>query len=200
MQEKELDKRVERSRRLLIESLLSLLKEMPYKKVSVAHLAEHSGVARPTFYLHFKSKDDLLLAYLEEMFEEFYLEVEAYLVDRSDADPMIATIMFKQWADNAENAKLLMQIDIEPIILGAFKQYVGRIVERFIEAHALPISASSMLPYVVDFMAGGSYMVITRWIRDGMPQSAEVMGDIYSTMVRPGLLNTLLSGKLIKMP
>lgn len=198
MHEKELDKRVERSRRLLMDALFSLLEEMPYRKISVAHLAERSGVARPTFYLHYKSKDDLLLSYLEVMFEGFYHEVESYFTERSDADPVIATIMFKQWSENAEAAKLLVQEDIEPIMLAAFKQYVESIVERFIAAHDLPISNSTMLPYVVDFMAGASYMVITRWIREGMEQSPEELGDIYATLVRPGLLAVLLSGKLAK--
>jgi len=196
MHEKELDKRVERSRRLLMDALFSLLEEMPYRKISVAHLAERSGVARPTFYLHYKSKDDLLLSYLEVMFEGFYQEVESYFTERSDADPVIATIMFKQWSENAEAAKLLVQEDIEPIMLAAFKQYVEKIVERFIVAHDLPISSSTMLPYVVDFMAGASYMVITRWIREGMEQTPEELGDIYATLVRPGLLAVLLSGKL----
>ena len=48
----DLDKRVERSRRLLMETLLQLMSETAYSKISVANICERSGVARPTFYLH----------------------------------------------------------------------------------------------------------------------------------------------------
>ena len=93
MAEKELDKRVERSRRLLIDALLTLMKDCPYSKISVAHIAEQSGVARPTFYLHFHSKDDLLIAYIDEMFEKFYAEIDGYITKSKDADPVIASII-----------------------------------------------------------------------------------------------------------
>lgn len=195
MAEKELDKRVERSRRLLIDSLLELMKERPYKKISVAHIAEHSGVARPTFYLHFHSKDDLLVAYIDEMFETFYDEVDEYLTQRQDADPVIASIMFHQWSDNSEFARLMVQPDIESLMLNQFKDYVARVVERFMTAHNLE-SKIGLVPYVVDFLAGASFLVIMRWVREDFPESPEVMGELYASLVRPGLLQVLLSGRL----
>jgi AcrR family transcriptional regulator len=195
MADKELDKRVERSRRLLIDALLELMKDRPYSKISVAHIAEQSGVARPTFYLHFHSKDDLLVAYIDEMFEKFYSEVDEYITQRKDADPVIASIMFRQWSDNAVFARLLVQDDIETLMLTQFKNYVSRVVERFMDAHGIQNKAG-LLPYVVDYLAGASFMVITRWIREGFVETPEVMGELYASLVRPGLLAVLLGGYL----
>jgi len=195
MADKELDRRVERSRRLLIDSLLELMKEQPYKKISVAHIAEHSGVARPTFYLHFHSKDDLLIAYIDEMFEKFYSEVDEYITKRKDADPVIASIMFHQWSDNSEFARLMMKPDIESLMLNQFKDYVARVVERFMNAHNLE-SKIGLVPYVVDFLAGASFLVIARWVREDFPETPEVMGELYASLVRPGLLQVLLEGRL----
>jgi AcrR family transcriptional regulator len=195
MAEKELDKRVERSRRLLINALLELMKDHPYNKISVAHIAEKSGVARPTFYLHFHSKDDLLIAYIDEMFEKFYAEIDGYITQRKDADPVIATIMFRQWSDNAEFAHLLVQTDIDSLMLDQFKNYIARVVERFMTAHGVQNKAG-LLPYVVDFLAGASFMVIKRWVREGLVETPEVMGELYASLVRPGLLAVLLGGYL----
>lgn len=195
MADKELDKRVERSRRLLIEALLELMIDHPYKKITVAHIAEQSGVARPTFYLHFHSKDDLLIAYIDEMFNKFYAEVDAYITKSKDADPVIASIMFRQWSDNAVFARLLMQDDIENLMLNQFKNYVSRVVERFMDAHGIK-NRAGLLPYVVDYLAGASFMVITRWVREGFIETPEVMGELYASLVRPGLLAVLLGGYL----
>jgi AcrR family transcriptional regulator len=195
MAAKELDKRVERSRRLLIDALLELMKDRPYSKISVAHIAEQSGVARPTFYLHFHSKDDLLIAYIDEMFEKFYDEIDQYITQRKDADPVIATIMFRQWSDNAEFALLLVQTDIDSLMLNQFKNYIARVVERFMSAHGIQ-NRAGLLPYVVDFLAGASFMVITRWVREGFVETPEVMGELYASLVRPGLLAVLLGGHL----
>lgn len=193
---KELDKRVERSRRQLMSTLLELMQEQPYSKISVATICERSGVARPTFYLHYRSKDDLLRGYIESMFLQFYDQVDDYLTGNPNADPIIAEIMFRQWSDNATFARLLVVDDIEALMLSEFKRYVDRIMRRYIQAHKLPIRDTSLLPYVVDFLAGASFMVIVRWIKDDFPVDAKEMGGLYANLVRPGLLQVLLSGKL----
>jgi len=193
---KELDKRVERSRRQLMTTLLELMQEQPYSKISVATICERSGVARPTFYLHYRSKDDLLRGYIESMFLQFYEQVDQYLTGNPNADPIIAEIMFRQWSDNATFARLLVVDDIEALMLSEFKRYVDRIMQRYIHAHKLPIRDTSLLPYVVDFLAGASFMVIVRWIKDDFPVDAKEMGNLYANLVRPGLLQVLLSGKL----
>jgi len=195
MPEKELDKRVERSRRLLIDGLLELMKDHSYGKISVAHIATESGVARPTFYLHFHSKDDLLIAYIDEMFEKFYAEIEKHITQNKDANPIIGSIMFQQWSDNAIFARLLVQDDIESLMMSQFKNYVARVVECFMSAHNIPNQAG-LLPYVVDYLAGASFMMITRWVREGLLETPEVMGELYASLVRPGLLAVLLGGKL----
>ncbi len=193
---KELDKRVERSRRQLMTALLELMQQQPYRKISVAHICEHSGVARPTFYLHYRSKDDLLRGYIESMFLQFYEQVDEYLTSTPDADPIIAEIMFRQWSERADIARLLVKDDIEALMLSEFKRYVDCIMQRFISAHKVPVRDTSLLPYVVDFLAGASFMVIVRWIKDDFPVDAKEMGSLYANLVRPGLLQVLLSGKL----
>ncbi len=193
---KEPDKRVERTRRQLMNTLLALMAEQPYKRISVAAVCERSGVARPTFYLHYRSKDDLLRGYIESMFMQFYEQVDDYLTRSTSADPVIAEIMFRQWSDNAGFARLLVSADVEALMLSEFRGYVARIMHRYVSAHNLPVSDSGRLDYVVDFIAGASFMVIMRWIREGFPASAAEMGQLYATLVRPGLLQLLLGGRL----
>ncbi|ASP38591.1 hypothetical protein CHH28_07840 [Bacterioplanes sanyensis] len=192
----EQDKRVERSRRLLMSSLLALMVEEPYSKISVARICQHSGVARPTFYLHFHGKDDLLRGYIGNMFADFYQQIDPYLTRSLDADPMIATLMFRQWSDNSEFSRVLLQADVEALILTEFSRYVRRIIERFVTVHQLPLKHSGQLDYVIDFLTGASFMVIARWIREDFPITAEEMGELYADLIRPGLLNVLLAGKL----
>lgn len=193
---KELDRRVERSRGLLMDALIALMHEQPYKKISVAQICQHSGVARPTYYLHFNSKDDLLCAYFGVMFDNFYAQVDEYLTTTPGADPIIGEILFKQWSDNADLARMLVQTEIESLLLGEFKHYVGRVIQRYNSAHNLPIQDSKLLPYVVDFIAGASFMVIMRWIKDDFPIDAQQMGRLYANLVQPGLMQVLSSGKL----
>lgn len=193
---KELDKRVERSRQALMDALIELMKQQPYSKISVARICTVSGVARPTFYLHYGSKDDLLRGYIEVMFNNFYAQVDEYLTKTPDTDPIIGEIMFRQWSDNADVARLMIAAEVDSIILNEFRVYVQRVMDRYIKAHQLSIAGSTVLPYVTDFIAGATFMVIVRWIKDDFPIDATMMGQLYANLVQPGLIQVMLSGKV----
>lgn len=193
---KELDKRVERSRRLLVNTLLELMAEKPYSKISVANICEYSGVARPTFYLHFRSKDDLLRYYIEQMFLEFAEQIDPILIRSPNVDPEIAVLMFRQWQQHSSIARLLVSEDVEAILLNEFKTYVGRTIARYLEVHNLNVVSDGRMQYVIDYLAGASFSVIVRWIRADFYESPEELASLYASLSRPGLVQVLLSGKL----
>ena len=53
------DLRVRRSRKHLIQALLTLMKDKPFQKISVRNITEEAMVNRSTFYAHFTDKYDL---------------------------------------------------------------------------------------------------------------------------------------------
>ena len=59
-----IDPRSERSRACLMQAFFHLVVAHPYHAISVALVVERAGVARSTFYEHFRSKDELLAASL----------------------------------------------------------------------------------------------------------------------------------------
>lgn len=193
---KELDKRVERSRRLLVNTLLELMAEKSYSKISVANICAHSGVARPTFYLHFRSKDDLLRYYIEQMFLEFAEQIDPILIRSPNVDPEIAVLMFRQWQQHSSIARLLVSEDVEAILLNEFKTYVGLTIARYLEVHNLNVISDGRMQYVIDYLAGASFSVIVRWIRADFYESPEELASLYASLSQPGLVQVLLSGKL----
>ena len=60
------DRRVARTQKVLEETLIVLILEKGYDKVSVREICERADVGRTTFYAHYLDKDDLL----EKTFEE----------------------------------------------------------------------------------------------------------------------------------
>jgi len=54
------DRRVQKTRDLLISSLMSLIGEKPYDLIAIKEILHHANVGRSTFYMHFRDKDDLL--------------------------------------------------------------------------------------------------------------------------------------------
>jgi AcrR family transcriptional regulator len=54
------DRRTERTRQALNNAFIGMLLEDGYESVSVERIAERANVGRSTFYMHFKSKEDIL--------------------------------------------------------------------------------------------------------------------------------------------
>ncbi len=54
------DRRVQRTRELLLVALRELMSARGYERLTIQNLLDQAGVGRATFYTHFSSKDDLL--------------------------------------------------------------------------------------------------------------------------------------------
>lgn len=55
------DRRVQKTRTLLVEALSSLIHEKPYDAIAVREILTRANVGRSTFYTHFRDKDALLI-------------------------------------------------------------------------------------------------------------------------------------------
>jgi len=64
-----LDPRVKRTRQLLIQALIDLMKEKGFQTISVQNLSERAGINRATFYAHFPDKFALLEYFIREGFQ-----------------------------------------------------------------------------------------------------------------------------------
>jgi len=54
----------------VFETAIELIKEKGYNNVTISHICEKAGVAKGTFYVHYKSKDDIVKeSYYSEMGE-----------------------------------------------------------------------------------------------------------------------------------
>lgn len=64
-----LDPRVQRTRQLLQDSLLSLLNEKKFQAITVQQIAARAGVNRVTFYAHYEDKYDLYRHIVRKTFQ-----------------------------------------------------------------------------------------------------------------------------------
>ena len=65
MQEKT-DLRVIKTKKILFDSLLKLMKKKNFEKIKISDICEESLVNRSTFYAHYEDKYDLLMGLFEE--------------------------------------------------------------------------------------------------------------------------------------
>ena len=75
--EPRLDPRVRQTRDALGDALVQLMHEKPFDAITVQEVLERAGVARSTFYAHFRDKDDLFFSDADEFFERLSMHLSS---------------------------------------------------------------------------------------------------------------------------
>ncbi len=67
------DPRIQRTRERLQKALIELIRERSYDAITIQDIVDRANVGRTTFYLHYSSKDELLISCHEAILSEFHL-------------------------------------------------------------------------------------------------------------------------------
>lgn len=62
------------SRSRITDTLLSLMKQHPYRDITITQICQEAQIVRQTYYRNFSSKDDILKFYLDNMVREYFAD------------------------------------------------------------------------------------------------------------------------------
>ena len=179
------DLRARRTRKWLQDALIGLMKEKSFQDIQITELTARAQVSRPAFYLHFRSKEELLLSHVDVIFDEFHAEVSREIA-RGNVDRKRFNIMlFQYWERYAETLRLVIQAENPDILLERLTEYVGVMMKELAAKTRKPTIDSRLNELIVGFVAGGAYMLLTQWISNNMPFSAEQMGLLFYDLTAP---------------
>ena len=97
------DRRIQRTKKLLSNALISLILEGDYDAITIQHIADRADLSRATFYLHYADKEDLLSETLEEIYNGIVPEMGALSPENfywNGAPPSLPA--FQHVADNRD--------------------------------------------------------------------------------------------------
>jgi AcrR family transcriptional regulator len=125
------------ARQRILDASYKLFAQRGIRNVGVDELIESAGVARATFYSHFRSKDELVLAYLERLYTARGAALDTTVGDvvRNDAGgPMALLAIFDVFAqvfqpgvnDGSSFVHVLIEMGAEHPLGQASIEYLGR--------------------------------------------------------------------------
>ena len=153
-----------RSRNQMIQALMELMKEKAYDEITISDLCSQADLTRATFYRHFKSKDDVLIAYSKVLFKSLYDEIKNQ--DQLTLEKVLL-IYFSFWKKHEAYCRLLFQSQLTANSLHCSLRFVKKGMEKIdfpqeINRRQLEI-----------FLAGGLYSCIEVWMEEGMEETPE---------------------------
>ena len=177
------DLRSRRTRKWLQQALLSLMKEKSFREIQITEIADRAEVSRPAFYLHFRSKEELLFSHVDTVFEEFHTEFSNELAEGNIDLQKICILVFQYWEKHADILQMVIEANTQLILLERLREHVSALLTEL--AGRRKKRDQQRHDFIVDYVTGGIYMLLTKWITTGMSASVEEMGDLLFELIAP---------------
>ena len=179
---KQPDRRVQRTRKLLRDSLLGLILEEGYEEISIQDITNKANLGRATFYLHYKDKDELLLAVMDQLIVDFMDQIPQVSGAQWQLVDLKAIVKLFEFAE--EHYDLYRILTIGSGGIKAARQIhrsIAKNINTFIQAELYTMNTDPVVP--VDFIAnhftGSLLSTIYWWLDNDLPYSAEEIAAMF---------------------
>ena len=204
-QDRRSDRRVNRTRRLLRDALLSLIIEHGYDSVTIEQITERADLGRTTFYLHYRDKEELLIESIDSIAQELLEQIKPLpKPDPTDTtgvrNPAQAAtlLVFRHAAHNSLLYRVILRgegalkanMRFHEIIQNTVREYMADLGDR------LP-ALRSLVPMDVfsSYFAAALLGLVTWWLEKDMPYTPEAMSEYFRSMFINGAREAFATGE-----
>ncbi|WP_437966979.1 helix-turn-helix domain-containing protein [Sorangium sp. So ce260] len=161
------DRRVQKSRKLLSDALVSLILEKGYDEVSIQDIIDRANVGRSTFYSHYENKEQLLL---------FGHEHLRALSLRDAGRPLDFLPFYRHLAEMHDLVRKLLSAEkSERVLTRSLEDILQGSICRLYAPRLAPEGALFMLR--CEAAAAALVRLMTSWVHKGMPCPPERMAE-----------------------
>lgn len=212
------DRRVQKTRKLLQDSLIELVAEKGYETVTIQEILDRANVGRSTFYAHFQDKDQLLHSILDRLDELFKQHRKQLLeatnkfgsIENTDLDPSLSPTLslFQFVRQNHRFFKAMLAnrgygIFAKPVydyvfthVHGIFTTPAHHDVIAHLHGALKPLRSREKFGTLESEIAAHYFVsalmgILVWWVEKGMPCAAEEIDGIFRELAMPGFKHVL---------
>lgn len=182
-----LDRRVQRTRELLRESLMELILQKGYEAITVQEITDRANLGRATFYLHYNDKEDLLFSSLQDTIEELKQLVKSGRHKASLDSEWPNILAFEHAAEHADFYRVLLSGQGSDKLLSQLRSYITNVIEEVITTSTPSERMRMPLEVATNYFSGALLMMIEWWLRSDMPYPPTEIARMFRQLTRYGL-------------
>lgn len=179
-----MDRRQQKSRKAIFEAFSLLLEKKRYSKITVQDIIDTANVGRSTFYAHFETKDELLNAICEEIFdhifESLHTDDSCTLKDRNSALSSKLSHLLWHLREQKNKISAFLIDENSELFLRYFKQHLTILFADFSN------SANKSIPkaFVTNHYVTSFAETVKWWSSNRMSLPPEVVVEYYMQLIR----------------
>jgi AcrR family transcriptional regulator len=179
------DKRITRTQHALRDALLELIVECGYEKLTIQQILDRSRVGRATFYLHYRSKEDLLRTSLGGLREQL---IQARYSGSTSRMRFGFSLAFFQHIDGHRKLyRAIVGRESGAIVDRQMRILLADLVGEDLKSPRHRAHVGSAADLAAQYVAGALMAIVTWWLDRNIKLSAEEIDRIFRQMTLPAL-------------
>lgn len=188
------DRRIQRTRQALQRALIDLIGESRYDALTIQQIVDRADVGRTTFYLHYRSKDDLFVSCHEAIVNQFHSGSSSphsreHLLS-PEPPPGLAS-GYRHLKEAWARLSPVFQGKDGPLILRRIRDRSAQEIEGHLRS-AFPEADSSVpLDLVAIYLAGARIALMQWWLEKRRPHRPEDVARAFHRLQRAAIRDAL---------
>ena len=192
-----MDRRVRRTRTQLTQALYQLIQEKPYDTITIQDITDTADLNRATFYLHYGSKEELLLTSLEAEFDALVERIGAETIEGPHwEDPFAMQLVFDYVAERPALYKVLLGSNGHGYVMRRVLDYIARYDEFDLRTVFADDELNVPIPILARHAAGSLFSLIVWWLEEDLPYTPAEMAQMAQQLCFVGVHATMKTAVL----
>ncbi|HEX3046156.1 MAG TPA: helix-turn-helix domain-containing protein [Bacillota bacterium] len=191
MDAKKEDRRVQRTRNMLMDAFIDLMIQKGYEAITVQDVIDRANVGRSTFYSHFADKEQLLVASINQL-GDFLKEQSRNRSLPEGAQKEYQFGFSLAMLQHVQSAKRIFKATMGEkggsFVLSHMRRMLADLTRDEIQA-LLPPAATLSIPQevLIDFILNTLLILLTWWLENDTPCSAAEVDRMFHQLILNGL-------------
>lgn len=184
---KEEDRRTQKTREAIQESLYSLMLEKQYSKITIQDIIDRANVGRSTFYSHFNTKDELLMHSIKSLLEMLNNYIISYVENLGERTSLLPVVeLFEHIKENSRIIKGLIRSESSGIFFDQIQIYWNKTIEDYLTSK-LPVEKKPKVPIAIltNHITSSFISMLKWWLDHKMLYSPSEMEQYFQELVNP---------------
>ncbi|MCQ2516962.1 MAG: TetR family transcriptional regulator C-terminal domain-containing protein [Saccharofermentans sp.] len=186
-----MDRRQKRSRKVICEALLTLMKDKPIEEITIKELTDVADVNRKTFYNNYGSIMDVKHDLEDNLIMLFFSLVNADNIEdkivEADLNPgRLVHRLIRVIDEDRAKSRMIFDSGESTILLRHLRDMMNPYILSLAREHNV---TESEVEYALYFIASGTMSVIKAWLNDEITASSLEMENILITLIRKVIRN-----------
>lgn len=170
----------------IFNALMILMEQKDYDAITITDIANKAGVSRMSYYRTYSSKDDILLQYIDELFENC---LEEFRHTPHLTQEQFYLKFFETFLQNRTLISNLLRTNLYGMVLDYFVKCL-----KYLAQDIYGLDASEpYTDYLIHSEAGSLSVVAIHWIETGAKEAPREMAKLFTKLKQPDLHPTALT-------